>query len=280
MSFFSSIGHAVGGLGNLAGGLIKAPFAVLNTMSGHQAGQQARDAANRGVQFDIDRYNELKGFEQPYMQAGNQATASLQNLLGLSGSGPGHGSLMQGYNQNQYGAAPGQFNPTPFKQFTLDDFYHNSPAYKFQKQQGMQGVLNGGASNQGALSGAAAKDLIGFNQGMANTAWDNAFNQNMAGQQQRYAQQAGQYGTNLNRYLGLNEMGFNQYNTQQNNIYQRLLGLSGMGEGAAAHLGGVGTDLGKDSAQGIQNAGAAQAWGTNNMGNFITKGISSILGMF
>jgi len=58
-----------------------------------------------------------------------------------------------------------------------ENFKQLSPAYQFQMQQGQQGVLNGDASGQGALSGAAMKDLIGYNQNMANTSLNNAFNQ-------------------------------------------------------------------------------------------------------
>lgn len=88
--------------------------------------------------------------------------------------------------------------------FTADYMKQYSPAYQFQMQQGQQGVLNQDANQQGALSGSALKDLMSFNQNYAGTAYNNAFN---------------------------------QYQTQQGNIYQRLAGVSQLGQAAASNTG-------------------------------------------
>lgn len=268
---------------------------VGSALTSHNAGNSARAGANQGSALDQARWNELQNIQHPYTTSGNWGVQNLDFRLGLGpGSGhQGYGGLMTPYGQKTPGPfqytgqqAPGAFNPTAYKPFTLQDFYNTSPAYKFQKEQGMQGVLNGSASGAGALSGAAQKDLMGFNQGLANTAWGNAFNQNMAGQQQRYQQQLGQYegqlqgynsqfGNQLGAYgenLAQQQQGFGQYNTQQNNIYARLMGLSGMGQQSAGQLTSAGAGLGMDQAQGYSNAGAAAAWGQMGTGNALAGG--------
>jgi hypothetical protein len=101
-----------------------------------------------------------------------------------------------------------------------------SPAFQFQQQQGMQGVLNGDSSSVGALSGAASKDLIDYNQSLANTAFNNAFN---------------------------------LYQQQQGNVFNRLMGITGLGQTAAANTGAQGTTL-------AGNIGSAQIAGGNAMG--------------
>lgn len=301
MSFFSSLGSiATGALsgfagsgGNPLGALIGGATAAFGS---HNAGNSARAGANQGSALDQARFDQIRGMQQPWMSAGQGAQGSLDQYLGIGGNkgAAGYGSLMTPYHFGQSAPgqfnytgqqAPGAFNPTPYKQFTLNDFYNNSPAYKFQKEQGMQGVLNGASAGSGAMSGAAQKDLMGYNQGLANTAWGNAFNQNMQGQQQRYQQQLGQYegqlqgynsqfgnqlsgyGANMGRYLDMNNQNFGQYNTQQGNIYNRLMGVSQLGQGATNQVANTGANLGMDQAQGYSNAGAAAAWGQTGMTN-------------
>lgn len=120
------------------------------------------------------------------------------------------------------------------KTFTADDMKQYSPAYQFQLQQGQQGVLNKNASGQGALSGATSKDLIDYNQAAANTAYGNAFN---------------------------------QYQTQQTNIYNRLANIANLGQNAAANSGQQSTQLTGQQASAVQNAGTAQAAGTMGAAN-------------
>jgi hypothetical protein len=126
--------------------------------------------------------------------------------------------------------------------FTADTFKQYSPAYQFQMQQGGQGVLNADASGAGALSGAAQKDLIGYNQNMANTAFNNAFN---------------------------------QYQVQQGNIYSRLAGIAQLGQAAAANTGQQGTALAGNVAQSVTNAGTAQAAGQVGAANAWSGALSS-----
>jgi hypothetical protein len=116
-----------------------------------------------------------------------------------------------------------------------------SPAYQFQMQQGRQGVLNQDATGQGAQSGAALKDLIGYNQGYANTAFNNAFN---------------------------------QYQTQQGNVYNRLMGVAQLGQNAAANTGQQGTALAGQAAGAAQNYGTAIGGGIANAGGSIGGGLA------
>jgi len=117
-----------------------------------------------------------------------------------------------------------------------------SPAYQFQLQQGQQVVFNQDTPGQGALSGAALKDLIGYNQGMAGTSFNNAFN---------------------------------QYQTQQGNIYSRLANLANLGQNAAANTGQQGTALAGQAAQSATNIGTAQAAGTVGAANAWSGALSN-----
>jgi hypothetical protein len=112
--------------------------------------------------------------------------------------------------------------------FTADTFKQYSPAYQFQLQQGGQGVLNQASSSQGALSGSALKDLMSFNQNFANTSFNNAFN---------------------------------QYQTQQSNVFGRLANIAGLGQAAASNQATGASTFGGNIGSAISNVGTAQAGG-------------------
>lgn len=126
--------------------------------------------------------------------------------------------------------------------FTTANWQQLSPAYNFNLQQGQQGVLNSAAAGQGALSGAANKDLIDYNQSSANNSFNNAFN---------------------------------QYQTQQGNIFSRLSGIAGLGQSSANNTGQQGTTLAGQAAQSATNIGTAQAGGIVGSANAISGGINN-----
>jgi len=129
------------------------------------------------------------------------------------------------------------FNPT---QQQLEQY----PGYQFAQQQGAQATRNADTPGVGALSGAALKDLTNFDVGAAST----YYNQD-----------------------------FNQYQTQQSNIYNRLSNLAGLGQSAAAGVGNSGTQLGIGAAQSTAAAGAATAGGTVGATNSLS-GTGNTLG--
>ena len=190
------------------------------------AGQQAA-AAEQAQAIQQNEFNQITGMEQPYLQAGNTALSALQYGLG-TGPEPAGGAPT--------GIGAGSLN----QPFTADYMKQYSPAYQFQLQQGQQGVLNQDAGAQGAESGAALKDLIGFNQNYASTAYNNAFN---------------------------------QYQTQQQNTFGRLASLVGTGQAAASQQAQAGTALSGGIAQSAQNVGTAQAAGTVGVANALSGGL-------
>jgi hypothetical protein len=196
---------------------------------------------------------------------GGGASGVMSQFPGGGGSNPGGfagamGTMIGRVNANQGMTPSGQIVNQPgappsgvtgsqaggfgslTKPFSISDFYDYSPAYQFQKQQGTQGVLNASAAGQGALSGAAQKDLIGYNQSLAGTSFNNAFN---------------------------------QYQTQQGNIFNRLSGVAQLGQTAAANTGQQGTALTGQIGQSVTNAGTAAAAGQVGSANAWSGALSS-----
>lgn len=264
---------------------------VVSAQGAKSAANTQANAANHSADIQQNMFNTINSQEAPYRTAGYGAQDQLNYLLGI-GTQPGNNgkpldyntwAAQQGGNGTQGGYQPtpdggirhvipggsGQ-NPAPsqaayqkyvtgFKQqqqqqnqgggfgsmlkpFDIDTFHKYSPAYQFQLGQGQQGVLNADSGNAGALSGAAQKDLIGYNQSMADTSFNNAFN---------------------------------QYNQQQNNIYDRLSGIAHLGQNAAANTGAQGTTLAGNQGSAIANAGAAQAAGQVGAANAYSGAVSN-----
>lgn len=219
---------AIGG-GALVGGLIQG-----------QAAQGAADtqaqAAQNAQNISLQEFNTITAQEQPFMQAGYGALSALNYGLGIGPKTGAGGRPISGPPGMGYGSLT-----TPF---TAENWKQLSPMYNFNVQQGRQGVLNADASQQGSLSGAAAKDLINYNQGAANQSFGQAFN---------------------------------QYQTQQGNIFNRLSGIAQLGQNAAANTGMQGTQLAGQAAQSAQNIGTAQAAGQIGAANAYSGAISSAL---
>jgi hypothetical protein len=214
------IAAAIGG-GALVGGLIQGSAAesAANTQAG---------AAENAQNISLGEFNTITGQEKPYMQGGQGALSALEYGLGTGGA-PGQTGIGQGSL-----TAP----------FTTQNWQQLSPQYNFTKQQGQQGVLNADASQQGSLSGSAAKDLINYNQSAANQSFGQAFN---------------------------------QYQTQQGNIFSRLSGIAQLGQNAASQTGYQGTQLAGQQAQSAQNIGTAQAAGQIGQANAYSGAISSAM---
>lgn len=273
---------------------------AISASGAQSAAQTQANAAENAQQISLQEFNTITGQETPYMQSGYGALSALDWGLGITpqtatGQLPGqsaspvtvpNSAVTGGASQPGLYAFPGQSpiaglaqylpnaNQSPAvpasagtgvsggsvplsstalqsgglgfgsltKSFDTNDWKQLSPAYNFQLQQGQQGVLNTDASGQGALSGSAMKDLINYNQAEANTSFNNAFN---------------------------------QYQTQQGNIFSRLSGIAQLGQSAAANTGQQGTALAGQAAQSATNVGSALAAGQVGAANAISGGISN-----
>lgn len=208
------------------------------------AAQLQANAAQNAQNISQSQFGLINSQEQPFLQAGQGAESNLNYLLGIGGT-PGDSSS-GGPATVAPGGVGGQGYGSLISPFTADTFKQYSPAYQFQLQQGQQGVLNSDSSGQGALSGAALKDLTSYNQGMANTSFNNAFN---------------------------------QYQTQQGNIYSRLAGIANLGQSAASQTAQSGTALAGQAAQSATNVGSALGAGAIGQGNAWSGGLSNLSGI-
>lgn len=209
-------------------GAIVAGGAIAAIGSNMAADKQA-NAQKQAAQTQADMFNTITGQEQPFMDAGKADLSRLQDLLGTSGNtkAAGYGSLNKPFTQADYLA-------------------NQDPGYQFQLKTGAQALRNADTPGVGSLSGAALKDLMGFNQGMAATGYQNAFN---------------------------------RYQTQNNAVFSRLSGIAGLGQNAASNTGTAGVGLGTGIAQAQAAAGASQAAGILGGTSALSNSANSLAGL-
>jgi hypothetical protein len=191
------------------------------------------------------------GTTAPPAYTGNHGSGGFsQNGMSL-GQVPGSGAQGPSAPGASYQAGGGSAGPSAggagygslTAAFTPQDYLNNQdPGYQFQLQQGTQALRNASAAGSGALSGAALKDLIGYNQDYAKTGYQSAFD---------------------------------RFNTQNNNIYSRLSGLATLGQASAGNVAAQGTALAGQQSQALQAGGNAAAGAYAGIANNIGSGVSN-----
>lgn len=118
---------------------------VGTAVAGHEAAGATNRATNAAVSQEQAALQQQAALSQPYRALGQAAIPKLESLLGL-GKGGTAGALA-----------------------TL----RNMPGYQFEQQQGTQGTVNQASAMGLGLSGNTLQGLSKFNQGLADTTYQN-----------------------------------------------------------------------------------------------------------
>jgi hypothetical protein len=118
--------------------------------------------------------SQVQGLLSPYTQLGTESAGLLGKAIA-----PG-GSL----------TTPFSFNPTDLQ---------NDPGYQFRLQQGDQAIQNSASARGTLLSGGTLKDLMSYNQGLAGTEYQNAYNRALGTYQTNF-------GNTLNSLFGTSQL--------------------------------------------------------------------------
>lgn len=198
--------------------------AVISGNASQSAAQTQANASQAASNTQLSMFDQTQTNLQPFIASGTNALSTLNSQLGIG--------------------ANGSFNPNAslVKPFTGAD-YQKSPGYAFQMSQGVDAVQNSAAAAGGIHGGNTLKALTQFGQGLANTDYQQAY-QNYVGQQQQ------QYGM--------------------------LNNLVGSGQNAAAGLGGISAGVGGQVGSNIIGGGNALAAGQVGQANAITGGVNSL----
>lgn len=132
------------------------------------------------------------------------------------------------------------------KSFDAQDLAQwQDPGYKFRLDQGLGALQNSQAATSGLVSGNALRSIMDYGQNAASQEYQNAFD---------------------------------RYTTNQNNIYNRLSNISGLGENAAANTGNMAINTGQSVGSTQMAGGAAQAAGYMGQANAISGAVNNAVG--
>ena len=183
--------------------------AALNAQSNYT--NQANSALTAGGQ-------QAEGYQSPYLNLGSQAAGALSNdLTSLT-------------------------TPVSMTQSQLDQ----TPGYQFQLGQGLKSVQNNQNAQGLGVSGSAQKAAANYATGLANS---------------NYQQQ------------------FENAVTNQNNIYSRLMGVTGLGQAAGTTAGNAALGTASGVANNLTGLGNANAAYYNSIGGSVNNSMNSLVGL-
>ena len=242
--------------GSVIGGLISSHGASKAASTQADAAAQAAVLAKQNADKAIGVQNSTTQQNQANQDPFLKTGQTAQQDL-AAGTRPG-GELVAGYGQSFQA-------PTGVTE-------QNDPGYQFRLAQGQKALEGSAAARGGLLSGGTAKGLEDYAQGTASN----------------------EYGNVYNRALQTFNTGFNQFQTEQANKFNRTATVAGTGQQAANELGQAGqagasnvgnilTGSTNQVNQQTNNAAAARASGyasnANIWGNVVPGAITGISGM-
>lgn len=169
-------------------------------ISSSNAADAQTQAANQANQTQLEMYNRTRQDLLPYNTGGQADFARLNKLIN----------------------SPAYINGPQMTESAL----RATPGYQFNLNQGLKSVQNSAAARGLGVSGAALKGASQYATGLADSTYQNQFNNAV---------------------------------TNQTNAYNRLLGGATIGENAAAQTGAFGTQTASSIGQNTIGAGNARA---------------------
>ncbi|WP_175691675.1 hypothetical protein [Burkholderia anthina] len=242
----------VGGVGAIAGGLISSNGA-------QDAAQTQADAANNSAALQNQQWQQTQKNLKPYMDLGKGAINPLLSAMG--------------YNVTQNSDGTYTFNGTdssnPLQQrFSYADFRAPTqaeaaatPGYQFTLDQGLKSVQNGAAARGLGTSGAAMKGAANYATGLADSTYNDVFNRAL-----------NTYNTNLGKAQSTFQT---NYSSAANNV-NRLSGLVGNGQNAAATNGSFGAAAAGNIGNTLMSGANAQASGIVGSSNALSGAINGV----
>lgn len=270
----AAIGAGIGGIGSLLGGLLGS-----NAASGASAAQvAAAKQAEQYIQGLLAQYNPAVGTSAQTAadmstQAGAGAVQNMQtqlatNAQNVNAAVPQANALLDPYAQTGAQATT-NLQTMMANPLTAQNLSTYDPGYQFRIDQANKALQSSAAARGGALEGGTMSALQAQSQNLASSEYQNAFNRQMAQQQQ---------------LLNTANMGMGAANTQGSNLTGAAQFLANQGMTGAQNIGNwmiqpaqyAGTSLmtgAQNMAQNAMSAGQSVANLMSGAGNAQASGI-------
>ncbi len=201
----SIIGSVLGSLGS----------SIVGSVLGSNA---QKSAANNATDAQMAMFNKTQQNLQPFIDTGQSANKSLNDLLGVGSDNPLLSPLLKA--------------PT-----MTESQLQSTPGYQFNLRQGLKSTQNSAAARGLGSSGAALKGADAYSTGLADSTYQQQFSNAVTNQTNQY-----------NRLLGASSLGENAAAGLGNNAQATGANIGnniiGAGNAQAAAYTGAGTGIG------------------------------------
>lgn len=208
---------------------------VFNDLNGNTTASAAKssaatqaDAANRAVDLYQTQYADTKNALAPYVSLGSSVQDQLTNQLNSSA-----------LNSTFTAPTAADAAATPGYQFTLDN--------------GLKSVQNSASARGLGVSGAAQKGAASYASGLADSTYNDRYNQALST--------------------------FNTNQSAATSQYNKLLGLTTLGENAAAGTAAAGATAASNEASALTSGAASTAAGTVAAANANVQGTKNLISL-
>jgi len=267
MPIASILGAGIIGGGSLLSGILNS--SAINSAASTEAGA-ANNAANIAAQEYLTNQSNLA----PYFQTGTNVLGNLaQFATSLVSPATVFGNAPTPLAANNGQAAP-TYNPQP----TTANVSPYLVPMNYQLQQESNALANAYTAGSGAISGNVLNALQTNAQGLASTDYNTALTNYLNQYQNTYNAANNNYWNNYNALS--NQWGQNTslLTTHQQQLYQMLGGIAGLGENAAAMAGNQGIQSVGQYTNALAGGANAIAAGMVGSTQALTGGLTSSLG--
>lgn len=277
-------GAAIGGAVSLIGANEQADAA-------RDAADAQERAAQANIQLQREQYQQTREDIRPWRETGGAALNELSlRTLGRQTSfqpgqpppDPNHPMARALASTGQTSGAPGEFlrpydrRAPGFRPFTeaapRPEDIGNDPGYQFRMAEGLKALERSASARGGLLSGGTLKGLTKYAQGVASDEFQNAYSRF----NDRYSRFRAERVDEQDEY----NTGFNRYQTDIGNRFNRLSSLAGIGQTASQQLQRAGEFFSTSASRENSEAGNARASGAIGVGNAWSGALSNIGNLF
>lgn len=146
--------------------------------------------------------------------------------------------------------------------------FYQDPSYQWRKQQGMDNIQAQAAAGGGLFSGATLKALNDYNSNLASQEYGNAWQRNIAENQNRF-----------NVDSNLRSQDYNIFNSERSRQYNEMANLAGVGQTAATNLAGLGANNAANMGEMAMAGANARANGLTTGAYAKSQGMGNLLGL-
>jgi hypothetical protein len=219
--------------------------AVLGSATSLIGGSEASSAAKSSANEQLQMYDTTRSDLSPYNTMGQTAAT---NALSLATGSPTGGGT--DYVSQAAANMPGTLTQSQLEQ---------TPGYQFNLSQGLKAAQSAAASRGLGVSGASLKGAATYATGLADSTYQNQFNN----AQSRFSD-----------YLNLNT----GQQTNLSNQFSRLNSLTSTGENAAAQTGTAGTYAANNYGNYNTQSGTLSGSSLVNSTNALSQGVNNYMG--